>query len=121
MTSQPGINSETKAYPSVRSDCLKACISLRISFTNLRTIMYLTAVPVQDRTRPMLLLMERERSLSVKMENPSTRDILADSPLDCKRTVAGNSNNLTVAEQQKWTTCLVKIAIFRGIGGVPQI
>ena len=78
-----------------------ACISLRISFTNLPmslllTIMYLTTVPVQDRTRPMLLLMERERSLSVKMENPSTRDILADSPLDCKRTVAGNSNNLTV-------------------------
>ena len=25
------------------------------------------------------------------------------------------------AEQQKWTTCPVKIAIFRGLGGVPEI
>ena len=29
--------------------------------------------------------------------------------------------NLPESQQQKWTTCPVKIAIFRGLGGVPQI
>ena len=99
----PGIHPEAKASP-VRSECLKACASLRISFTDLPmsllwTIMYLT-VPVQSMMKVALatpMLMERKGALSVhRTTRDSQRDILAVPLHDCQRAVAGNTNNLTV-------------------------